>query len=179
MSVGTAISPSGSGTNQIAVIKAFRALLLDRVDQLTESNLFISDSDDPPPAGSNHWFWARLWVLGGEFDEGVFLGSGQNDVREAAGISVWVYRSAKSDRSGQEAEVLTGDKPTALLRLKHQMLKAVAGQQLFWEQQPLLTELVRPIASDHPRTEPAKTGKRAAIYMEFATPFQWNMQVVP
>jgi hypothetical protein len=177
MSTGLSLSPLP--TNQIAVIKAFRALLLSQVDDFSDSNLIISDSTDPPPAGSNRWMWAALWPLGGQFDEAIFIGSGQNDIRESAGISVSVYRSTTGDRSGQEAEVFLGDKPTALLRLKHKILKAVCGQQLYWEQQALLTELIRPMASDHPRIEPATSGKRAEIVIEFATPFVWNMEIVP
>lgn len=166
-------------TDQISVLTAFRDRLLDTVAELTPNNLIITDADDPPPAAMNQRYWCALWVLGGEFDDSLMTGAGSNFVSEAGGVSLSVYRENYDDRVGQDKEALMGGDPTALLKLKHKVLQAMSGQYLFANQQQILLDCIKPLRSDHPRTQKSETGRRANVYLEFGTPFFWNLQNQP
>ena len=103
MPVNVLLSPVP--TSQIAVVSAFRDLLIKSVDDFNPNNVFITDpDDDPPTAAMNQRYWCGLWILGGEFDRGIFEGSGSHDVREAAGISLAVYQRIvrRSQRAGRQ-----------------------------------------------------------------------------
>ena len=69
--------------------------------------------------------------------------------------------------------------PQALLRLKHKIIKAVVGQQLFWENNPLLTELLEPLrGAIIPRRCDRKGGRSHRYGWSFSSPFAWNMDSV-
>lgn len=168
------MSGEASATTQRDVLEAARERMIAAVDAITENIIHISDSDEPP-AGLNNYFWVAIWPLGGMFDEGAFLGGGKETLFENAGLSISVYRKNRLDQVGDASELLLGTDPIALLDLKRDILKALAGHRLESDQAFILIEEMRPIRSDNPRVNPDESGRIADIYLEFTTYFHWDL----
>jgi hypothetical protein len=170
-------APDSSPTTQNQILEAVKALLLrDLGDIFTEKNLAISDEEEPP-SGLKAYYYGQIWVLGGEFEDGVYVGAGKQGVLERGGISITVWRKHEKDQAGR-ADSLMLQPDTGLLELKRRILKAmVTNARLQWQQTFILVDEMRPTRSDHPRVAAYGNGNPVAgdIFLEFSTPFIWDL----
>jgi hypothetical protein len=168
------IQPESSPTNQQEILLAIKAALTDgKINDLTEDDVTISASMDPP-AGMRRYFHVVLWVVGGEFDEQAFVGAGIQGVHEYAGVSVTIWRQHFEDRTGQAPALLMHD-DTGLLVMKGKILKRLCeSERLQYKGKFLLINEMRPTRSNHEDSQ-SESGKPGQAYLEFATPFRWNL----
>ena len=159
-------------TNRSAVFEAVRERLVSE-GIFTDDNLLITDSDDPP--GEAAMFWGALWPIGGAHDEAAFQGGGHYQTWSWAGFSLSIFRQNPLDSVGVSDEFFLGTDPLGLLEIKRLCLKALAGHRLQNSGDFLLLEELRPIRSDNPRVQSYESGRVADIYLEFATPFAWDL----
>jgi hypothetical protein len=169
------VVPESAPTTQDQILKAVKAVLLDNVEQFTEKNLLISDEDDPP-GGIRDFYFAMLWPTGGTFDGSADDGGGILQVFEDAGVSIRVWRKNEKDQTGTAENTLL-DPQSGLFELKKKILIAMMqNARLQWEQKFILIDHMRPKSSSDPRTMTGKGGRAADLYLEFSTPFQWQLQ---
>jgi hypothetical protein len=172
MSTGQVLE--SSPTTQDTILKAVRALLIEKIPDFSEKNVAISDEDEAP-AGMRSYYYCTIWPGGGNFDEAAFVGAGIYGVNEYAVVAITVYRRNPKDQAGHGDDMLLNP-DNGLFELKRLILKTmVRATRLAWENKFLLIEQMRPTRSDEPRNMPHSTGKTGDVYLEFLTPFSWDL----
>lgn len=168
---------SGSGvfaTDQVTVLEGIVKQITQNVTALgSYVNCFVSDDPEPSEEIQDNLF-CTVTVYGGAFDDAPFVGGGPYGVNEASRFLVTIWSRIETDMQERSYNAAT-DADRGLLVLKKQVLKALAGQQLYDAQgNPILLEAIRPIQSLNPPGRSA-SGDFSSLGIVFEAQFSWDL----
>jgi hypothetical protein len=164
--------PSRISTTLPVVLAAVAARLRSQLS-LTEATCYwMLDREEPTPTSKN--FFVTIHPDGGNFDEALFDGGGENQLTDSTGIVVTIHTHTQLDRGGRDKEALFQPNKGLLPYMKP-VLKALAGHDLVINDNgdTCLRELIRPVGYKTPLRSHAERWSRIEIY--FALSFDWDM----
>lgn len=165
-------------TDQSTVLTAIVATIRASVEQFSsESTCFVSSTP-----------WLSVEVNGnecctvtpggGDFDGGLTIGAGEYGIRESSRVTVSIWSRIQSDQL-ERADAALMDVERGLLVMKRQILKALAGKQLYADfpenTQPLLIEYLRPLNATEPDIKESEDDF-SSIAIVFDATFDWDLQ---
>lgn len=170
-----------SRTHQSDILSSIVARLIDQVDELTEDTCWLTDQPIPVtmPAGR---YAVTVSIGGGRFPSEFFTGGGADTLTEDGSVVITPLVVTPADRPRRKWKKLVngsqpGDAPT-LLYFKHAILQSLLADPE-WEpqqgDQPLLRDMLSPIACDPPRDVRVGETVAAAMQMTFSTVFDWSI----
>lgn len=163
-------------TTQAVVLGAVVDRIRAEVSEFSnESTCFVADAPWPSVEVHSDLF-CTVAPGDGTFDPEMPVGAGELGIREHLTVRVTVWSRLMLDRL-EQAELQFADSARGLSTLKHKLLKALAGRQLFTdadETVQLLTEHLRPTRSRHP---PGKQHEDdySTFGLELEAVFDWNL----
>lgn len=164
-----------SDSEQADILDAVVARLVDQVDAVSEKTCFIAITPVPPYFPADNIF-VTVSTTAGTFPEDLLVGGGINQCTERTGVLVTIFSRKRTDRAGQDREVLN-EETRGLLRLKRAVLKALTGHDLQWQQSNVLRSLLLPTESSPGEPVDAEGNKMTAISIRFSIEFDWNLTV--
>lgn len=142
----------------------------------TEATCYVTDRPLPEVEISDNLF-CTVCPRDGEFDVEEMIGGGVFHVREYSTIQVSVWSRIETDQLDRAHECLT-DPQRGALPLKRQILKALAGQQLYGDApldtKPLLITYLMPTRCQHPPSE-IWNDDYTSFSMSFTCQFNWDL----
>ena len=163
--------------DQSTILLAIVAKLRNDISEFSgESICFISDIPWPAVEVQDNLF-CTVCPASAEFMGKEPIGAGSLGIIEKGIFQVTVWSRLMTDQLEHSVLAFT-DATRGLLTIKKQVLKSLAGQQLFSDAptnaRPLLTQWLRPVHAMHPTTKPAK-GDFASFSLVFEGPFIWDL----
>lgn len=167
------VAPTTKAEVMLAIVGKIRASLSVFSSPTT---CFLS-SDVAPDSEVVPTLFCTVSPAGGDFGEGV-LGAGPFGIEQRLSVNVGVWVRISKDRPAHSDYMLT-DHAKGLFTLSHQLLVALAGQQIYRaDGHPLLEQVITPRRElNPPRGKDADSF--ASFALQFDCVFRWNMNLPP
>ncbi len=161
----------GTPTNQIAILEAVVSRLQSEVPQLQGDNTCFMSMSVEPSSEQRQTLYATVSPMGGRYDDGIFVGSG--DVNELTGVVITVWSAMKLDRPNGDKYMMT-DATRGLLTLKQDILRAMIkkGPLMDSNGNIIISKPMQPINAGHPQRADDALG---AFSLSFSTDFVWDL----
>ena len=168
---------------QSDVLEAIQSRLVDQIDELTDSNCFVTDH--PYHATIPHGDVIGTVCPGpGTFDQGMFAGAGFEQIKEETVVIVTVFIRQMADREG-EATQLFNNANRGLFRIfKPAILKSLliddsSGTRVAWEPVKngagLLRDQIAPLSTAFEPLQTSDGVDWAGMSVRFSTSFDWEL----
>lgn len=166
-------TPYLNPTDQATVLQAVVDRIRDQVPRLGAANTCFISMKPEPRTDVRQSIYCTVCPMSGDYDQEMFAGSGAQGVIEHSGVIVTVFSQMKLDRADADEQMLL-HLDRGLLRLKGQILKALAGHSLVnGLNQQLLLQPMAPLNSGYPRDAGDSAGE---FSLSFSTDFRWDLE---
>lgn len=163
-------------TDQETVLTAVVDRLITQVHAFGDKNCFLTAAPlEEIPENVRDQVVCTVSPTDSQFEMDVHEGAGIFSTIEDAGVILNVFNAVKLDRVGHDAAALTHES-RGLLRLKHEILKALSGHDLKNDAgEQILANVMAPMNSGAPRSYKQKLGLVSDLSVTFSCDFEWDL----